>query len=872
MADLTSRLPLTEGTNRVIDDPANPSFIGAAADFASQALSGYAQLKQDESKRKADKAASDKAAAEAAIAYDVTGAPAAAAQVVAQSNTARMVGQAAQESWAPDMTARPLSDFDVDTGMFRETDVPASLEKEARRSALQGMSIVTAVEQGKMPEITMNSALNAKFRELREKYPDHTEYLLDVWKKTGLDANLFTEAKDAQDWHDYERESAQTKVTEDRKRKESYITTAEAAYGPDALNMTEEEKIVQGMRIVQQAEEIKRAKEAADLKLSNANLSATQKTEVEKDLNQTIETSLNNLMYNDAVPYIKSLQDLANSLTKDPNNAEHMKRWQEMGVRVNQLISQAAESAVQHAIASEYTGDLSKLKQRFTDAFGNLTQMFTGEHSLVQANVDALRAIETSAKIDTAQALPFMTALTRAGMKPTEIPGFLKAVDGNPDLKERLNKEIKGYITDWGEDRASTHLMNAIKIMRGETTLAYMAPGEAAKQISSLVYMNRALSKDYVSGKDVDGDKVVNMTGELTVATRTITASSGSNLILVATKSFADNTTRLALVKAATKDKGTDKTMAMATLQASRAASAHLLNHIRLASSAENKSQNLFKVGWDDRNGRYFLNDLGWKRAMQVAKSNVASVRGAGAGLETGSAYLGRLQAMKPPKSVLNLIDAGNENLENAIDLGRVDPSAPKATDIQLRRWYGQNIPLPSDNQDKPIDVNKEIDKQFDNLENMLEQGLDKAVQPVSLPYSQHPSYSKYQGALKAAADKYSVPEPVLSSLIHFESKFNPSAEGPEIKEGTHKGDRAYGLGQVMRKTAAGYGVSDRTSLSEADQIDLVAHILSDNKNAGGDWRDAVSRYFTGVDYKTAKKQGRSDGFTDVISYVEGIM
>jgi hypothetical protein len=80
------------------------------------------------------------------------------------------------------------------------------------------------------------------------------------------------------------------------------------------------------------------------------------------------------------------------------------------------------------------------------------------------------------------------------------------------------------------------------------------------------------------------------------------------------------------------------------------------------------------------------------------------------------------------------------------------------------------------------------------------------------------------------------------------------------------------GLGQVMARTAAKYGVADRSKLNAAEQADLAMQIVADNFKATGNWKDAVSMYFTGVPFAKAVKEGRTDGFNTVLQYVGAIV
>jgi hypothetical protein len=639
--------------------------------------------------------------------------------------------------------------------------------------------------------------------------------------------------------------------------------------------MKREDLIVHGLAVIKQGTELDLLTRTTALKLQNASLTKEAAEAVKTDANERIFSNINGGIYQQAVPVIRSIQEDAAAMMMDPKSATNIAAYQELGVRINQMIPAIAENALQRAIAAGYTGNAEDFKKRIMGIYGPLTELFTGEHSVVQASVDALRSIETTAKLSTAEALPFMTALTKAGVKVTELPGFMQAVDANPDLQKRLGDEIRGYVQDWGADKASTHLMTAIKIMRGETTLAYMTPQEARAQIPTLVTVNQAMAKDYVAGKEVDGDKILHTTGQIAVATRSLSPSSGYDVLYTATHGFANASTRNALIKALRDPSVENRDMAVATIQASRAASAHTLNNIRLAAGKANNASPYFKVQWDETNGRYAINRSGLNAAIQKAKAQGVRDTGvmgisATAGSRSGP-NLRALMTMEPPKAIRRLVEAGNMNLDNAIELGKHDPSTPQATENQLRNWYGQERPLPAGPAEKQIDPTKTITKQLDILDDMVDETFEKALQPVpasssgndgerrerskrgtdivvpalATMYEQHASNPIFS-AFKTAAAKYGVPNDVALRLGWVEGKFqdhgvnSAGASGPAQVRGFVPAS-----GKPVHDTESlklfGKRVKD---LTPEENVDLGMRILArEAQKAGGDWRVAVKRY-----------------------------
>jgi hypothetical protein len=87
------------------------------------------------------------------------------------------------------------------------------------------------------------------------------------------------------------------------------------------------------------------------------------------------------------------------------------------------------------------------------------------------------------------------------------------------------------------------------------------------------------------------------------------------------------------------------------------------------------------------------------------------------------------------------------------------------------------------------------------------------------------------------------------------------------ITKGSHKGDRAAGLFQIMEKTAQGLGI-DRNSVE--GNIEGGIKLLAENFARTGNWRDAIAMYHSGVTFDEAKN--RTDGGMKTVDYVARIL
>lgn len=876
MAKFDERMPLTDGTNRVIDDPDSPSWVGAAADFATQALTGYMNLTNDMRSSAAAKKKADEDAAQASIAYEVAGSNDRSTAAVANARSEFLAslepadvpvqdtGSLANDN--PQITVGP-NELDG-TGVFSAGAIEASpvLRREVSVAAQRAANFKAAEEQGKIPSISFTAAMNADFRRLRDKYPDQVPFIIKMYKDMGIDAGLFPEAKDAADEHNFQRESGQKRVEEAEERNEQYISTAIKSFGPVAATWSREQQIVQGMQAEHDAFELARTGEQMRINRENRELTDKDRKTNQEELDKRLAAGFSRGAFNASQPFVKMMGDLANGLMTDPGNAGLVERFANLGVMANQGVERYVSASISVARQQGYTGDYGRLESEIRQTWKPILDLFSGDHSVVKAKIDSLKSIETSLKIDTATALPLYTSLTAAGFDVKALPQIMQGLESDKEMMTALSGELKGFRQDMLSDGGSTRLRRIIGILRGEDSLQYAKPGQLAKELPTLVNVSRNLARAYVRNpKDVNGNHVLNAIGDITTQVRTLGPSNSPSTFYVATRSFAGNDVRQALINSLS-DGNVDKEMAVATVQASRAGSAQMLNYYRNSASRVNSSSPYFKIVWDSANGKYAVDSSGRKAAMAKAAATHNNFG--------GPSSVDSLRRMAIPNDVEQFIKGANVNLENAIELGKHDPSTPNASEIDLRNWYGQERPLKVKGQEK-INPEQELNKMFEKAEQAIDQlRTSTSSTTISAPnnFREAEGYAQHAPVVKAAAQTHGVPVEIAEALIGKESTFNPNAKGPVIKEGTHKGDRAMGLGQVMAKTAAAYGVTDRASLNPAEQADLAMRVLSDNYKNTGSWKDAISMYFTGVKYDKAVAQGRSDGFNSVMQYVEDIL
>src|SRR6476661_2265751 len=161
MADFTDRLPLTDGTNRVIDDPAGPSIVTPILQTLSGGLESYVNYREgviaDREKAKKEEEKKRTTDAQSGVIKALYGAQdsvvdAAAGRAVAQQ---ALAAQEQDFQGLIDQSVNSLPNFSLDTTtgqVFEAGSIPLNPVVERRTS--QAISDISnfraAVDQGRM--------------------------------------------------------------------------------------------------------------------------------------------------------------------------------------------------------------------------------------------------------------------------------------------------------------------------------------------------------------------------------------------------------------------------------------------------------------------------------------------------------------------------------------------------------------------------------------------------------------------------------------------------------------------------------------------------------------------------------------------------
>ena len=579
--------------------------------------------------------------------------------------------------------------------------LPGDLQAYADSVASKLDNVKVSVEQGRLPAISYNAALNKEFMSLANRYPDHVDGITKYFGELGLKPSLARQGLDEQDQH--------AAVINDRQEweKGAYKKGMESLNPEVSSTMSREDVIAAGAAASHTEYELEQVTKRASLAQTNQAISAAERKAIEGDTEDKITQTMVIDAYNQSGPMITALQSVMLSLDKADLPTQQA-GFQELSVKYEQWTQSYRAQALARASASGLKGEkFTQLMSGIDTMIDRGKTMFSGDFSLAKANANALTAITTATKMKVAEAMPVYFALQSMGIGAAEIQAVSGGLQSNPALAEKLRKEMAGFSTEFGEEKASTHLMNVVKLLKGENTIQDYTPTQARMVMPTLYTAASRLATDYGRGsKDVPADTMLNSVGNIISAARTVGPGSGLETWTVATGGAAGRDTRRALIRASKDPVHND--MAEAVISGSRAASASILDAMKPAMATTNINGWSVKINKDGR---------------AIALRNLVPVGGYDVNLKAGTSRVKMgLTTTAIPADISNYVKTFNTNLDNLVELNQHDPSGiKKATPLEIQKFYSQGIVSESmRSSSESISAKDEIDKNMSKLDSFF--------------------------------------------------------------------------------------------------------------------------------------------------------
>lgn len=582
-------------------------------------------------------------------------------------------------------------------------------------------NIQTAVNQKRMPGISLPSAINKRMSELMSKYPAHGDKILSVLRGAGIESSLWREGTDEVSQHESIRESGE------KYEAERFEAGAALLLPEDLEKLPRSEVVRLGVRRANTEYNMDQATKQMELTIKQADLTEKQAQAAQDDLDDKIGAELVVDAYNIFAPIKTVLQQASDTILRDFPQSQHQKAFETLAPRFNQMAENFKSRQLAQARAAGYSDSkMASLTSQLDSMVDGVKDLWSGDFSVARANQQALSVVTTSLNLQTEEAMPIYFALKNMGMNPAEMLGGMSSLD--PKLQTELRKEALGFKGEFGRVSASTRLANFVALVKGNKTLADMDDEEARRLMPSLYKASDKYVKEYVKGDNVPASTVLNSLGQVIVATRTITPGTASAAsIMYAGAGTASNDVKKALKKALKDPEQNDFAEALVT--GSRAASANILNAMKPPQVFTQFDDRFFKIAVDPKTGRAFVQKTGAKpRAISGGIGDYAESRGG----EVGGATRYEAVPNKPPKLLQTWVDHYNMNVNNAAELNALDPNGIKnATPLEVARYVSLGIVPKALRDQKAIDPEKEIDKIFETVENVFEQvpSMNKPVE-----------------------------------------------------------------------------------------------------------------------------------------------
>ncbi len=737
-------------------------------------------------------------------------------------------------------------------------------------AAGQAKRLMTSVEQGRMTESAMSLRVQQLIIEGMTKFPDSKAVIWAEFRKEGVDHPLFAPYKRALASNDVVSKTE----TEDELKDARYYDE-NLSVGVDDPNIPMDQKVAVGRRMrartnelerLAKADERSRAQstfDAAQNETNRKNVTVSYVTAVETELGPALAENvqlLTTLSLSPGVSDADKFAALSNAI-----NANRAGARLKIDNRIDEILS-TSKGNVDRTV-------LEEMKQRLYKRADEALLPFDPSNPLniIKQNATQMQMITAKTGLDMHLAAPMLMEFKRQFGNSESLTAFMETAFADPKISKLLAYEMKNF-TGLADPDSKVHLMNAINMIKDRNVELRDLPAEqgsnALKNLSG--YLTKAMPQAAASGSPSAMEdvltglgKVANVAVDLPVGSPLSTAGTALNLLA--------NSSSATLLLKASKDPGIG-TYAGTVADGVRAATQKgiiVAQAIRTGDVAYdvrfNKAQGRFEAVWN-----------GKKTAVMGNKPNLAI-----GGEMGGVPQYGKPNSTAQTNTKVRIL---NSALTFMMKTGEFEDGMPiaKWTAPEQLKFYATGEKPRGAGKDGAATTKEPVvatmakverfwqDRLRDPLKEIKPVSFDEAAGARGVPGATPPA--NIAPIIKRAANAHGVPERLATALIGKESSFVVGNEGPVIKSGTHAGDRAMGLGQVMAKTAAAFGITDRSKLDAAGEADLSMRILKDNYDKTGNWKDAVSMYFTGVKYSTAVKQGRSDGFNSVMQYVEDIM
>lgn len=585
------------------------------------------------------------------------------------------------------------------------------VDSDTQKSINSVLSTQAAIDQGKMPAISAQGKTEELWNTLIGRHPGNEAFIAKQFREAGIGNALTDEITDAFDAQAAARKSGREEATK-------MSTIAQENLPPDVYGgMSDAERVNYGLQYT-------RNQNTLDASVKQATLQGQLQTQTQSGItfNQTQSSQqyfqTTTAMLGEALaPIAKSMQQLVLSAGEPGADPSH-------DIRLGQLIGQAKTAA--NVMKQRIIAQGGFTKPEDIDQVNSFVDKYVNDN-FVQPYEDrnkgfaqASQAFQTHFGLSAAVSAPVIYDLQhRFGIRASDLPGVLQAVQGNQQLTQALSKEFQGAGQPGiNQNVATLHLTNALAILRGDKTLTDLGTPQDRQQAVATNYNYVIQNRHNVSAGNGNGNYWLNSTRAVLMATGGFNPNTDVSTLQSASAALFDGAT----INAVNKLSGDSSTAAQAKdIQTGLRASAAIT-----LQSAQSKIKNLH---FDNTSPyRVVVTNDGHYAAVQNPqwKGSYSSL------VKSGYQTQG-LQRGGVPAEVSRLVDTANRSVMFLAATGQWDADAPKGTPKEVRRLWALGEPTPA------MQAQKKSGKTpatFDQMANAVERDLAKTPDLIPTQYA----------------------------------------------------------------------------------------------------------------------------------------
>jgi hypothetical protein len=745
MAKLTEQISTVNNGKPIVDPgPADPSFLGAVAEFAAGAIPGVVGIGRERDRRTAEARQQD-----SQLALD---------ELAGGVHQARL--DAAAEALRPES---PMPDWlgAVDNN----TMLPGGVMSQAN----EVLRVKRAVDQGRVSAATLDMRIESLVTNLFQQHPDSRYEISVAMKGLGIDHYLFREEETRRATREHgEASSLNTERTQ--------IEFA-AARGLVTSDTPPREAARIG-RIAMAADMEARAAQArAEAVRADATLSAAQREAALAEEAGNVSTAL---IGSAAVAVTPLIDATSLALSAAGTDAERQTVVSQFRVQTRAaLVAYRGRGVAQIAAAGGNTDNIKV----FTDYIDSQIEAVEGLYttSFEQNQADS-RNLAAALNIDMARALPIYNRIQQA-IGPAAANAIISGLDGVPGLDPAMLEAARQEITNFDPTsaRGTMNLARAIGYLRGEVGLKDLTAQEAQSYIrtnSAALLANQAA---------VLGGNEAALPQWRTTYANTVeavielapTATSVESLARASTQ-FATAASRQVLATAMRDDPEYGDALA----QGSRAAAAHTL---LLARDVRNPADGAFTTAYNNRLGRFeaVLTRESYNTWANQQNEVLRAGRGVAGALAGGMLPGGGPGAVPSydelrrqiPQSINQRLTAQNNSLAHLVLTDQYDEAIPRSlSGAERRRMYATGS-TPESLAVRPGSDPTQV-SEWERLRGNLNTQIQSLLtETISTPVPEMPARGELQNQVRDRAEAVGLPWGLVERVVRRESSWNPNAE-----------------------------------------------------------------------------------------------